>query len=565
MSSLSDQELCEPGLIFWLVEELLDSQTIDGCRIVFDYLDSRRDRLTAKHFEKKNLIILRSCNELLRRLSRAEDTVFCGRVFIFLFQSFPLGDKSSVNLRGEYHVENVTILESVMPAVEEVRPDSMDVDQEARQEIHVSDATNEEVVPSLIVSDEVVNIDDQTRKTEGPARNSGQLYEVFWSLQQYFSRPTTLFDDRELQTFKDGLHATIKRFKEVQHDNQAKGPAKILDGGRRGGKRKRDAPDNELSNAFNPKYLTSRDLFELEISDLAFRRHILVQSLILLDFLLSLSPKAKRKLATASNKSVLYAYVLGEDNIRWATSTRNDIASYLQQGPEGKFYYRMVDTVLSRDKNWTHWKAEACPPIARPAISGENFHDAMRGAQKACTSKRLRPIPLGTMDLKFLADSSGNDVMEKLRLPERYSVPTAESFERPLADDDFEIDMCKNDAERVLAEEARASKLWRALRVASKSQLRRFDKIEDGKNMKALFEVDREPEPEPEVGQLNEEQANESKLEGANGESDAVPKGVENHQQNLDDQMSGTRGLGKSEENAIEVVQEPRTSTERAL
>ena len=44
---LSDHELCEPGLIFWLVEELLDSQIIDGCRRVFDYLESRRERITA--------------------------------------------------------------------------------------------------------------------------------------------------------------------------------------------------------------------------------------------------------------------------------------------------------------------------------------------------------------------------------------------------------------------------------------------------------------------------------------------------------------------------------------
>ncbi len=44
---LSDHELCEPGLIFWLVEELLDSQTIEGCRRVFDYLESRRERITA--------------------------------------------------------------------------------------------------------------------------------------------------------------------------------------------------------------------------------------------------------------------------------------------------------------------------------------------------------------------------------------------------------------------------------------------------------------------------------------------------------------------------------------
>src|SRR5687767_1511937 len=94
LSILSDDEQCDPALIWWLLEELLDSQTIAGCRIIFDYLESRREQLTAKHFKQKHLVILRSCNELLRRLSRAEDTAFCGRVYIFLFQSFPLGDPS---------------------------------------------------------------------------------------------------------------------------------------------------------------------------------------------------------------------------------------------------------------------------------------------------------------------------------------------------------------------------------------------------------------------------------------------------------------------------------------
>lgn len=33
--------------MFWLIEELLDSQTIEGCKRVFDYLESRRERITA--------------------------------------------------------------------------------------------------------------------------------------------------------------------------------------------------------------------------------------------------------------------------------------------------------------------------------------------------------------------------------------------------------------------------------------------------------------------------------------------------------------------------------------
>lgn len=51
------------------------------------------------------------------------------------------------------------------------------------------------------------------------------------------------------------------------------------------------------------------------MNDIAFRRHILVQALIVLDFVLSLTPKAKAKLADLTNKSVLYSYVLSEDDV----------------------------------------------------------------------------------------------------------------------------------------------------------------------------------------------------------------------------------------------------------
>ena len=104
---------------------------------------------------------------------------------------------------------------------------------------------------------------------------------------------------------------------------------------------------------------------------------------------------------------------------KWANTTRSEIAAYLQQGPEGKFYYRMVDTVLSRDKNWVHWKAEGCPPIARDRVSAKDFWEAEKGAQKACANKKLRTTPIGSLDLRFLSDGGDAEGMEKLKNPER--------------------------------------------------------------------------------------------------------------------------------------------------
>lgn len=56
----------------------------------------------------------------------------------------------------------------------------------------------------------------------------------------------------------------------------------------------------------------------MQISDLSFRRHILVQALIIMDFLLSLSAKAKEKLTTIpqQNKSVVYQdHILSEEDV----------------------------------------------------------------------------------------------------------------------------------------------------------------------------------------------------------------------------------------------------------
>ncbi|OAX85595.1 hypothetical protein ACJ72_00009 [Emergomyces africanus] len=503
VSIFSDNEKCEPGLLFWLIEELLDSQTIEGCRKVFDYLESRRERNTAKHFKQKSLIILRSCNELLRRLSRAEDTVFCGRVFIFLFQSFPLGDRSSVNLRGEFHTENVTIFDE-LPKAQEGSETPMDVDGPAKE---ITADTKPESAQATEQPDgkAAQGVPDQSQQGSKPATKRAHepgsstapsmddLYPIFWSLQTNFSSPTTLFNPANFTAFKAGLEASLSIFQRVNTDMEAR-MTKGSEEARRGLKRRRIGDGTEMTNCFNPKYLTSRDLFELEVNDVAFRRHILVQSLILLDFVLSLTPKAKTKLADSTNKSILYNYVLNEEDAKWASQMKTSIATYLQQGSEGKFYYRMVDTVLTRDKNWVRWKAEACPPIERAPVSIQDYLDTQTSAIKVSTSKRLRSAPLGSLDLSFLMEDKNINSIDRLKHPDRFTTPALDSYMRGIADDDFNIDMTQSREEKDEAIKAKASKTWRTLRLSSRSKLALFDKIEDGNNLKVLFEVSPAPE-----------------------------------------------------------------------
>jgi THO complex subunit 1 len=216
--------------------------------------------------QNKNLIVLRSCNELLRRLSRAEDAVFCGRVFIFLFQSFPLGDKSSVNLRGEFHVENVTTFEESATPLEEAG-EAMDVDSGAKE------AKEDETAQSKTVGDRSTKDTHTASSKKGASRkgleapNTDKLYPIFWTLQQSFSNPLRLFNEDYFKDLKTGLDMTIRTFKTVPKVLQTK-----HDDGKRGIKRKHGEGHDQFANTFNPKYLTSRDLFKLEVRHIYGRR-----------------------------------------------------------------------------------------------------------------------------------------------------------------------------------------------------------------------------------------------------------------------------------------------------
>lgn len=151
-----------------------------------------------------------------------------------MFQSFPLGDKSSVNLRGEYHVENVTTWDQDAPVAD---GEKMDVDTDAKSQ-----------------KDKPLDPD--------------ALYPIFWGLQETFNQPKKLFDPAQFAAFKSGLEATMATFRSIKPEQPSRAKEKQDKPVEEMGpslKRKRDDVDEELASGFNPKYLTSRDLFKLEV------------------------------------------------------------------------------------------------------------------------------------------------------------------------------------------------------------------------------------------------------------------------------------------------------------
>jgi THO complex subunit 1 len=169
-----------------------------------------------------------------------------------MFQSFPLGDKSSVNLRGNFHVENVTTFEDFLKESSESE-DAMQIDDPESTPITKGDSLSEEQNVKLGAPN--------VRKDEGQATmDIDSLYPVFWSLQNSFSNPPLLFEEEHFKHFQKSLEATLAKFKEVPKVIQAGDPDRKRDQKDRAG----DSYD-AFANTYNPKYLTSRDLFKLEV------------------------------------------------------------------------------------------------------------------------------------------------------------------------------------------------------------------------------------------------------------------------------------------------------------
>jgi len=92
------------------MEEFVDCTVIEIGKLIFEYMQSRSARLVQDFnpTRGKGPILLRTTNELKRRLSRETDAAFIGRIMIFISLLLPPWERSGVNLRGNYNVESIT-------------------------------------------------------------------------------------------------------------------------------------------------------------------------------------------------------------------------------------------------------------------------------------------------------------------------------------------------------------------------------------------------------------------------------------------------------------------------
>lgn len=105
------EEVVLNSLPYRVLEDFMEGQTITKCQEIWNLLENRKEVLTGDAFIPKagktltnsraSLCLLKLSNSLLRRLSKSNNTEFCGRILVFLAYTFPLGERSAVNLAGK--------------------------------------------------------------------------------------------------------------------------------------------------------------------------------------------------------------------------------------------------------------------------------------------------------------------------------------------------------------------------------------------------------------------------------------------------------------------------------
>jgi len=66
--------------------------------------------------------------------------------------------------------------------------------------------------------------------------------------------------------------------------------------------------------------------------------------------------------------------------------------------------------------------------------------------------------------------------------------PNAEMLVKDVANAELDLEMAMTDEEKQELQEAKTSKTWRALRLASKTKLNLFDQVDDGRNLQCLVQ-----------------------------------------------------------------------------
>ncbi|CAG2172896.1 unnamed protein product, partial [Oppiella nova] len=382
-----------------LLSDIFDCRTLDECQQLFVLIENKVDVWKEEVFFKnvKNQL-LRSCNDLLRRLSRSQNTVFCGRILVFLARFFPLFERSGLNLISEFNHENATTF-----ALQEdgVLTDSMTSESSTAEDMKESDKIQ---VDYNFMAFKTVNV---LKKALG-----------MWLLHN------------------------VRKSSKFNHPNSCANFQVLGDSN---------------DSMYFAKYLTNQKLLELQLSDSNFRRYILVQFLILFQYL------------TSSVRFKQEAHTLSEEQSVWVTETTAKINALIEETPpNGPEVRKSIEKILKREEYWSNWKNEGCPELKEITENEAEFKKNETSIRSTYSRKRklgdelkaaeaAHRILIGNPELNAIWNLCP-DNWEACRSKKRLFTPSVEKF--------FENAVKANPKQRAeICSDSDFS--WRALRLLS--------------------------------------------------------------------------------------------------
>jgi len=320
----AQEDICSKTLPIQILSDMFDIITLEQCESLFSTIERNISLWKNEEFftpVRNNL--LRICNDLLRRLSRSQNTVFCGRILLFLAKFFPFSERSGLNVVSEFNLENTTVFSTAGEA---------GADENGQIENMETDENN----TSGNGNDLKIEADQRSLKVDYA------LYSKFWQLQDYFRNPSQCYTNVKWRTFSSHATDVLNTFKSYKVD--------VISGKK---KRRQNEVDTSAEKFF-AKYLTNQNLLQLQLSDSNFRRYLLIQFLILFQYL-----KSTVKFKSESN-------VLTDEQSKWIDKTQNKVYELLEETPpQGKKFCQSVKHILGRETQWNSWKNQGCLPLAK--------------------------------------------------------------------------------------------------------------------------------------------------------------------------------------------------------
>lgn len=152
------------------------------------------------------------------------------------------------------------------------------------------------------------------------------------------------------------------------------------------------------------------------MEDSRFRRNVIVQYLILFQYLSGFSESEKEKTkellaarGTTKQSLIQPNFTLSTEQTEWIDEVKEAMLTLLRSTkPHGNLFTDIILTILAHERHWIIWKASGCPSFEKPTFS-------MADLEKSWLAKKPR---LNAPPTKYRY-SHGNHEVSKL-----YGKPT---------------------------------------------------------------------------------------------------------------------------------------------